>query len=358
LTYGSSQASPTVDLRIARDAANTLAQRNLANAQTFRIYNTTDSGLANYERAKIAWESNVLVIGTEAGGTGSTRNIAFQIGGTTKLDYGISLANYWNYFSDTSSKTGISVSNNNSAGASAFAAYKNGNTNFGCEFGYWNSTRTAYGIIVADSGYIYANTNNGFNITNDNGPIVFGTASGFGPVERLRISSTGIISFGGTTSSFPAIKRNGTALNFRLADDSADAPITAGNATFSGALTAATKSFLIDHPSKPDYTLEYGSLESPYHGVRLTGKASISSNSVKVELPDYIKDLVHSDEVNIQITNYKHGHTLWVEDIDIENNCFTVSCGDNIYRACEFFWSFTATRRDVPRITVEKPKWA
>lgn len=40
--------------------------------------------------------------------------------------------------------------------------------------------------------------------------------------------------FGGTTASFPRIKRTATALNVRLADDSADAPITAGAATFSG----------------------------------------------------------------------------------------------------------------------------
>jgi len=45
------------------------------------------------------------------------------------------------------------------------------------------------------------------------------------------------LQFGGTTSSFPSIKRNATALNFRLADDSADAPITAGAATFSGAVS-------------------------------------------------------------------------------------------------------------------------
>lgn len=39
-------------------------------------------------------------------------------------------------------------------------------------------------------------------------------------------TSFGRLTFGGTTSAFPAIKRNATALNFRLADDSADAPIT------------------------------------------------------------------------------------------------------------------------------------
>lgn len=44
------------------------------------------------------------------------------------------------------------------------------------------------------------------------------------------------LQFGGTTASFPAIKRVTTALNFRLADDSGDAPITAGQGTFSGAV--------------------------------------------------------------------------------------------------------------------------
>jgi len=37
------------------------------------------------------------------------------------------------------------------------------------------------------------------------------------------------LQFGGTTSSFPSIKRSGTGLIARLADDSADAPLTASN---------------------------------------------------------------------------------------------------------------------------------
>ena len=40
-------------------------------------------------------------------------------------------------------------------------------------------------------------------------------------------SSFNRLQFGGTTSSYPSIKRNAAALNFRLADDSADAAITA-----------------------------------------------------------------------------------------------------------------------------------
>lgn len=43
-----------------------------------------------------------------------------------------------------------------------------------------------------------------------------------------------IVGFMGTTSSFPAIKRNAAAINFRVADDSSDASITALTGTFSG----------------------------------------------------------------------------------------------------------------------------
>lgn len=40
-------------------------------------------------------------------------------------------------------------------------------------------------------------------------------------------SDFGLLQLGGTTSSFPAIKRNATGVDIRLADDSAYAPIAA-----------------------------------------------------------------------------------------------------------------------------------
>lgn len=54
--------------------------------------------------------------------------------------------------------------------------------------------------------------------------------------ERLRINSAGLISIGGATSAFPALKRSGTELQIRLADDSADAPFRASviNGTVAG----------------------------------------------------------------------------------------------------------------------------
>ena len=73
------------DLIVFRDAANTLAQRNSTNAQTFRLYNTFTSA-TSFERGKLEWASNVFRIGTEKGSAGgSARAMEFQTDGTTRL---------------------------------------------------------------------------------------------------------------------------------------------------------------------------------------------------------------------------------------------------------------------------------
>jgi len=63
-----------VDLTIFRDAANTLAQRNGTNAQTFRVYNTfTDS--SNYSLGKIAWERSTSTATTNGFISGTTLTV-------------------------------------------------------------------------------------------------------------------------------------------------------------------------------------------------------------------------------------------------------------------------------------------
>jgi hypothetical protein len=54
------------------------------------------------------------------------------------------------------------------------------------------------------------------------------------------------LQIGGTTSSFPAIKRDSVTLKVRLADDSADAPLTCAELTVSGNLTISTKDIVTD----------------------------------------------------------------------------------------------------------------
>lgn len=60
----------SLDVILARDAANTLAQRNATNPQTFNLYNTYTSG-SSYERLKLGWNANNFEIKPES--TGTTR---------------------------------------------------------------------------------------------------------------------------------------------------------------------------------------------------------------------------------------------------------------------------------------------
>jgi hypothetical protein len=72
-TYVSIGAVPgSEDVKIYRDAANVLAQRNGVNAQAFRLYNTFTNA-SNYERFGVTWSSNVLYLKNENAGTGSAR---------------------------------------------------------------------------------------------------------------------------------------------------------------------------------------------------------------------------------------------------------------------------------------------
>ena len=100
--------------------------------------------------------------------------------------------------------------------------------------------------------------------------------------------------------------------------------------------------------------LRYSSLESPFHGVRLSGKQAMSNGSAVVELPEYVRDLVHNvddNNMSIQLTGFKTDENFYVSNVDIANNRFTISCGCS--EAHEVFWSFTATRKDVEPLVVE-----
>jgi len=72
----SSTINSTSDLRLYRDAANVLGLRNGLNPQTANLYNFYNDG-DNYERGFLKWDSNVLKIGTESAGTGSSRAVHF-----------------------------------------------------------------------------------------------------------------------------------------------------------------------------------------------------------------------------------------------------------------------------------------
>ena len=122
-------------------------------------------------------------------------------------------------------------------------------------------------------------------------------------------------------------------------------------------ITAEQKFFKIKHPDpESGYShLQYGSLESPYNGVRLTGKDRINKGVCEVYLPNYLKHLIHEEDVSIQLTNHGHHKMLYVDKIDLKNNKFIVKG----YRSksggpFNFYWSFTGIRKDVSILIPEQ----
>src|SRR5512139_1431322 len=72
-------AVPTASVTPLHLSTNAVEQYNGVTAQAFYVYNTTDGVPTNYERGVIDWTTtaNVLTIGTQAGGTGTQRNVSF-----------------------------------------------------------------------------------------------------------------------------------------------------------------------------------------------------------------------------------------------------------------------------------------
>ena len=140
------------DLPLWRDAANTLAQRNGINPQSFRLYNTYTDTVSAFERLNIKWDANVLKLGTEKGSTGGLgRAIELQTDGTTRMTItsagrvgiGITAPSLYDLTiqnADTSAYSSIGIlkhSNSNTNGRSALT--------FGGDFG--NSFR------ISQNGY-------------------------------------------------------------------------------------------------------------------------------------------------------------------------------------------------------------
>jgi len=118
---------------------------------------------------------------------------------------------------------------------------------------------------------------------------------------------------------------------------------TSTGVTVTGLLTADTKSFTIDHPTKEGMKLRYGSLEGPEHGVYVRGRLSGTNTIV---LPEVWVGLVDEDTITVNLTSIGKGE-CWIENI--ENN--TVTVGGHL----NCFYMVQAERKDVEKLIVEFP---
>lgn len=130
---------------------------------------------------------------------------------------------------------------------------------------------------------------------------------------------------------------------------------TAGDVSFSvdgeGNLLAASKSFLIKHPTKEDYALRYGSLEGPEHGVYVRGRLNGTNT---IELPDYWVELIDESTITVQLTSIGKHQNLYVKDI--VDNTIVVANGNLLSSKINCFYFVQAERKDIEKMVVEFPR--
>jgi hypothetical protein len=119
--------------------------------------------------------------------------------------------------------------------------------------------------------------------------------------------------------------------------------IVSGDVTISGHLSATTKSFLINHPTKSGQKLQYGVLEGPEHAVYARGK----TNENYVMLPDYWVNLVNPDSITVNLTPLGVRQNLYVEAVSVSG--ISVNQEGSGY----YYYHVFAERKDVPRLEVE-----
>lgn len=112
-----------------------------------------------------------------------------------------------------------------------------------------------------------------------------------------------------------------------------------------GAFAANTKSFVIDHPTKPDMKLRYGSLEGPENGVYVRGKIE----GTVIELPDYWTGLVNENTITVQLTAIGRSQNLYV--VEVSDNKVFIDNENHTKPYCYF--TIYGERKDVEKLVVE-----
>lgn len=120
------------------------------------------------------------------------------------------------------------------------------------------------------------------------------------------------------------------------------------NVIITNHLSAATKSFLIDHPTKENHKLRHGSLEGPENGVYVRGR--LKGNNT-IELPEYWIGLVDEDSITVELTPIGKHQKLYVEDFD---NVRVIVGNDNLMnKEINCFYIVYGERKDVDKLEVE-----
>lgn len=200
----------------------------IPDGQAIRLFNGAVDA-TNYERGYMRWASNVFEIGAEKGGTGTQRIGRFCIDGAGNVIEGVSGQN------QVRIRCGGAVSMDIGTGVWSAGQWRSGGGTriIGTDAGGGNLNRDADPVTVA-SGLGTGNGAAGY-VSTEAAPVVSSGTSlhVLEPICFDYVITTGqpMMSLGGKTSAFPALKRSSAVMQARLADDS-------GFAAIQGKLTA------------------------------------------------------------------------------------------------------------------------
>jgi hypothetical protein len=161
----------------------------------------------------------------------------------------------------------------------------------------------------------------------------FRTSNGTSCTEKMTISATGVVA---VTSGITSTSTTTGSL------------VITGGVGIAGALNATTKSFIIDHPTKPGKLLKHGSLEGPEFGVYVRGRIT---GVDAIELPEYWTGLVDPATITVNLTPVGSHQNLYV--YSIENNVVTVKNSNMLNKVIDCFYTVFAERCDVEKLQVE-----
>lgn len=156
--------------------------------------------------------------------------------------------------------------------------------------------------------------------TLQNGQLAFGT----GGVVEADVTNGGVRMIVGTTrvyvgSGIAAVQAGLNSVAVTPTQTTVTGT-TVVNGSFS--VSGGSKSFRMDHPTKPGKWLYHGSTESPVSGIEYWGEGNVDdSGTVSVDLPEYFEALAKPDGRVVLVT----GRGFAADWTDIEDGSFLVS---------------------------------
>jgi hypothetical protein len=119
-------------------------------------------------------------------------------------------------------------------------------------------------------------------------------------------------------------------------------PTTVASISATGVFTAVSKSFDIQHPTKPEMRLRYGSLEGPENGVYVRGNTTENI----IELPEVWMGLVDESTITVSFTSIGKFQQVYLEKIE-NNKIYIGGELENI------LYVIFGERKDIDKLIVE-----